>query len=295
MRARLSEPYPGIGRHWRERFGGPVRRVSLDAGLSCPNRDGTVGRGGCLFCDPASFSPSAGDPRPVARQLAEGIGRLRARGVTRVAAYFQPHTNTHAPIEVLRRVWDACLPFSEVVALCVGTRPDCVPAPVLDLLAGYADRWEVWLELGLQSAHDPTLALLRRGHTAADFADAAARARARGLKVCAHVILGLPGEGPEDEERTAGFLAGLGVEGVKLHQLAVVRGTALEALWRRGEVRVLAEAEYVDRAARFLRSLPPTTVVHRIVGDTRGDRLLAPVFDRNRVIAAVRGRIGKGG
>ncbi|GAB6061379.1 TIGR01212 family radical SAM protein [Deferrisoma palaeochoriense] len=288
------DPYPGAGRYWKARFGGEVRRVSLDAGLSCPNRDGTVGTGGCLFCDPASFAPSAGDPRPVAEQLAAGIERLRARGVTRVAAYFQPHTNTHAPLPVLKALWDACRAFPEVVALCVGTRPDCVSDPVLDLLAGYRDRWEIWLELGLQSARDETLRRLGRGHTAEAFADAVRRARARGLLACAHVILGLPGEAPDDEAQTASFLADLGVEGVKLHQLAVVEGTPLAALWRRGEVAPLPEEAYIERAAAFVRRLPPRTVLHRLVGDTLGDRLLAPRYDRNRVIREIRARLRTG-
>ena len=289
-----ARPYPSLAEHWRRRFGERVQRVSLDAGLSCPNRDGTLGTGGCTFCDPASFSPAAGDRRPVAEQLAEGIGRLRRRGIRKAAAYFQPHSNTHAPVEILRGLWDAAASFPEAVALCVGTRPDCVPDPVLDLLGSCGGRFEVWLELGLQSARDATLARLNRAHTAADFADAAGRARARGLLVCAHVILGLPGEGPDDERATARFLAEAGVEGVKLHQLAVARGTALEREWREGALPVLGEGEYADRASAFLALLPGTTVVHRVVGDTTGDRLLAPRDDKGRVVAAIFERLRKG-
>ncbi|MHB8763031.1 MAG: TIGR01212 family radical SAM protein [Deferrisomatales bacterium] len=279
---------PTLAEHWRARFGAVVRRVSLDAGCSCPNRDGTLGHGGCTFCDPASFAPGAGDRRPVSEQLAQGLARLAARGVTRAAAYFQPHSNTYATPAALAAAWDAALPFPQVVALCVGTRPDCVPAPVLELLARYRERWEVWLELGLQSARDDTLRRLGRGHTAAQFADASDRARARGLRVCAHVILGLPGEGPDDELRTAEFLAGLGVDGVKLHQLAVVRGTALEAQWREGRVAVLGEDAYAERAARFVSRLPAGTVLHRLVGDTRGPGLLSPGYDKARVLAQIR-------
>ncbi len=285
------EPHPSVSRYWRLRFGETVRRISLDPGLSCPNRDGTRGTAGCAFCDPSSFAPSAGDPRPVTEQLADGIRRLRARGIRRFAAYFQPRTNTYAPPQVLRSLWDQVAAFPEVVVLCVGTRPDCVPDPVLDLLAGYTDRFEVWLELGLQSCRDATLERLGRGHTAEDFADACRRAGARGLKVCAHVILGLPGESPADERATARFVAGLGVAGVKLHQLSVVRGTPLEAAWRRGDLAVLSEHAYVDRAAAFIRELPARTVIHRLVGDTLGDRLLAPKFDKHRVIRGIRGRL----
>lgn len=290
-----APPYPTVGEHWRRRFGERVQRVSLDAGLWCPNRDGTLGTDGCTFCDPASFAPSAGDRRPVAEQLAEGIGRLRRLGIGRVAAYFQPHTNTHAPCETLRSHWDAVSAFPETAALCVGTRPDCVPDPVLDLLASYDGRFEVWLELGLQSGSDETLRRLNRGHSAADFADAAARARARGLLVCAHVILGLPGETREDEAATARFLRGVGVDGVKLRQLAVIRGTALEEAWRAGALPVLPEAEYVERAAAFVSDLPAATVLHRLAGDTAGERLLAPQFDRRRAAAAVLHRVRAAG
>lgn len=265
--------------------------MSLDAGFSCPNRDGTLGTAGCAFCDPSSFAPSAGDPRPVEDQLADGLARRRARGGRLVAAYFQPHTNTHAPPDVLKGLWDAAAAVPDVVALCVGTRPDCVPDCVLDLLAGYGERLEVWLELGLQTARDETLGLLGRGHTASDFAGAVGRAHGRGLRVCAHVILGLPGEGTGDEAHTARFLAGLGVGGVKLHQLAVVAGTALERPWREGGIATLGEDEYAERAAAFVRLLPETTVLHRLAGDTVPDRLLSPPYDKARVIREIRRRL----
>lgn len=228
----------------------------------------------------------------MAVQLATGLERLRLRGVGKAAAYFQPHTNTYAPVPVLSGLWDAVLPFPEVVALCVGTRPDCVPDPVLDLLARYRERWEVWLELGLQSARDETLARLDRGHTAEQFADACARARRRGIRVCAHVILGLPGEGPEDESHTAAFLARTGIDGVKVHHLAVVRGTRLESAWRSGALELLGEEVYAARAAGFVRRLPPGTVLHRLVGDTAGDRLLAPRYHKARVLRRIREALG---
>ncbi len=284
-------PWPSLADHWRARFGERVQRVALDAGFSCPNRDGTRGTGGCAFCDPSSFSPAVGDPRPVAEQLAAGIARLEKRGIRRAAAYFQPHTNTYAPLPSLVAAWDAAAAFPAVVAVCVGTRPDCVPDPVLDLLARYRERFEVWLELGLPSAREATLERLSRGHGAGAFADAAARARARGLRVCAHVILGLPGEGPGDEAHTAEVLVDAEVDGVKLHHLAVVRETALEAPWRAGDLALLTEEEYVARAAAFLARLPQTTVLHRLVGDTAGDRLLAPRYDKARAVAAIRARL----
>ncbi|MBI5443163.1 MAG: TIGR01212 family radical SAM protein [Deltaproteobacteria bacterium] len=264
--------------------------MSLDAGFSCPNRDGTKGRQGCAFCDPASFSPAFGDARSVSEQLSEAIVKLTTRGLaSKFAAYFQPGANTYAPPEALREAWENAAAFPEVVALCVGTRPDCVPDSVLDLLASYVGRFgEIWLELGLQSAKDETLRRLGRGHTVADFRDACAGARSRGLRVCAHVILGLPGEMPQDEAATAELLAELEVEGVKLHQLAFVEGTRLGEEWRQGLVRAIEEEEYVERAVAFIRRLRPGTVLHRLVGDTAGARLLAPRYDKARVVRAIR-------
>lgn len=280
---------PSLSRHWKALFGGEVRRISLDPGFSCPNRV-AGGAGGCAFCDPASFSPAYGDKRTVADQLDEGIAKGRARGKTLFAAYFQPRTNTYAPLERLREVWDAAAARPEVVALCVGTRPDCVPDEVLDLLAGYRGRFgEIWLELGLQSSHDATLAALGRGHDAASFAEASRRARARGLKVCAHVILGLPGETAAMEAETADFLAGLGVEGAKLHQLSIVRGTPLAESYLAGKVVCLTEAEYARRVAAFVGRLPDSIVLHRLAGDSLGGVELAPNFNKGRVLSEIAG------
>jgi radical SAM protein (TIGR01212 family) len=276
-----------LSTYWRERFGGRVERVCLEAGFSCPNRDGTKGFGGCVFCDVRSFSGAASSG-PVAEQLRAGIQRLRAKGITRVASYLQTNTNTHGPLEQIRSTLRAAVDAREVVALCIGTRPDCLSAPVLDVVSESAWGREVWLEIGLQSAEDRTLERLRRGHTRADFAQAVAGAQSRGLKVCAHVILGLPGESWEDEERTASFLRELGVEGVKLHQLSVVAGTVLEAMWRAGEVSLLDEATYARRAAQFLRACRPDIVVHRLVGDVAGDGLMGPRFHKSRVMEEIR-------
>jgi radical SAM protein (TIGR01212 family) len=286
---REMDRYPFVGDHWKKRFGERVWRVPLDAGLGCPNRDSVTGAGGCVFCDPVSFAPRAGRKLSVTEQLQRGTAHWGARGIRKFAAYFQSGTNTHAASETLRRLWDEAAAFPEVVVLCVGTRPDCVDEEVLDLLAGYRTRFgEIWLEIGLQSANDATLARLHRGHTAADFAEGCRRARERGLLVCAHAILGLPGEDEADEAATADFLRECGAEGVKLHHLAVVKGTELAALFERGEIPVLGEEAYVGRAVAFLRRLPPSTVIHRFVGDTGEERLLAPKFLKPRVAALIR-------
>ena len=281
-----ERPGVTIGEHWRARFGAKVRRVSLDPGFSCPNRDGTVGAGGCVYCDEASFSPSAGDPRPVGEQLRAAIyAHEQKKPGLLYAAYLQPRTNTHAPLAEIAKVLDEIAREPRAAVLCVGTRPDAVPDAVLALLASRLPRFgEIWLELGLQSSHDRTLRLLNRGHGSDAFADAAKRAAARGLKICAHIILGLPGETASMERETADFIASLPVEGVKLHQLSVIRGTVLEKMYREGFAPVLTEEEYASRAAAFIKRLPPGIILHRLVGDILGENLIAPRFDKGRVL-----------
>ncbi len=285
-----SDAYPSLSNYWGALFGERVWRISVDAGLGCPHRDSAGG--GCAFCEPASFVPTLGASRSVGDQLRRGMADLQRKKVNRFAAYFQPGTNTNAPVETLKKLWDEAAEIDEVVALCVGTRPDCVGEPVLELLASYRNRFDIWLELGLQSASDLTLDRINRGHDTAAFSDAVTRARGRGLKVCAHVILGLPGEGVEEEARTAALLTSLGVEGVKVHQLSVIKGTPMEALYERGEVVPPGEEEYIARALAFLRRLPPSTVVHRLVGDTMGEGLVSPSFDKRRVFYIIREELG---
>jgi len=292
-----SLPYRNLSGYLRERFDAPVVKIPVDAGFSCPHRDGARGAGGCTFCANDSFSPAVRRvPVPVGLQIASArAGYLRRRPGSLFWVYFQPFTNTHGTLEALRSAYDQAL-LPDVVALSIGTRPDCVPDPVLDLLAGYAREREVWLELGLQSSNDATLSRIRRGHTAADFADAARRAASRGLKVLAHVILGLPGEGEREVRETAAFLARLPVRGVKIHHLYVARGTALEEEYLRGEVRLLAPGEHASLAADFLERTPPDVVVHRLVSDPGPGELVAPVWTLSKaevlqaIVGELRGR-----
>src|SRR5437588_751495 len=221
--------YP-FSRFLRERFGRRVFRVTIDAGFTCPNVDGTVAKGGCVYCDNRSFSPNRRLPRtPIREQVKRSIGILNKRyGVERFLAYFQAATNTYAPVDKLRRLYDEALDHPQVVGLAVGTRPDCVPDPVLDLLQEYARGRYVCLELGLQSIHDRSLDWMNRGHHFDAFADAVDRCQGRGLDLCAHVILGLPGETHADMMATAEALAALTVNAVKIHNLHVVHDTPLE-------------------------------------------------------------------
>lgn len=269
----------------RRQFGCRVQRISVDAGFTCPNRDGTVGTGGCIFCG-GDGSGAKGIARglEVSAQIEQGkevmVRKFRAQ---KYLAYFQPYSNTYAPTGRLRALYDEALAVPDVVGLIVGTRPDCLPPDVVELLAGYAERTYLWLELGLQSSVDRVLEGINRGHDTAAFVDAVRRCTARGIRVCAHLILGLPGETREEMLATAELLNGLGVAGVKLHQLHVMKGTRLEEMYRNGGVRLLELAEYASLVCDFLERLAPQVLVHRLVGDG-GLNLVAPEWGASKFV-----------
>jgi len=294
-----SLPYRDLNSHLRERFGTRVQKVTLDAGLTCPNRDGRVGVGGCLYCNARGSGTGAWNRgQTITAQLQEGMARLGRRyGASRFIAYFQSFSNTYAPVETLRALYQEALAFPEVVGLSIGTRPDCLSPEIMDLLAALARERLLWLELGLQSAHDDTLKRINRGHDAACFAQAVEAAAARGLEVVAHVILGLPGEGPAEMAATARYLAGLPLQGVKIHLLYVVRGSGLEGLYRAGNYRPLEEEEYVNLVADFLELLPRHLIIHRLTGDPHREELVAPAWslDKSRVLTSIREELARRG
>ncbi len=291
--ARLTERLNLLGPWLRRRFGGPVVKLPLDAGLSCPNRDGTIGRGGCSFCPPSGSGTGRGG-EPLERQLADGLARLAARAHRRgqappqALAYYQAFSATHAPAPRLEALLAPAL-AAPVVGIIVSTRPDCLDPPRLEVLARAAERKPLWLELGLQSASDQTLAALGRGHDFACFAGAVEQARQAGLEVVAHVILGLPGEMPEHTAATAEALAGLGVWGVKLHQLMVLEGARLAAEFAAGRLRPWSRERWARAAAEFLGRLPRRTLIHRLVADPGRDRLIAPAWagDKDAALSAL--------
>jgi hypothetical protein len=276
----LSERVTTLGSHLRARFGERVHKVAVDASFTCPNRDGTRGRGGCSFCNNHSFSPHSPRPLPVADQIAAGTAAVRRRtGANRLLAYFQAYTNTYADPKRLRTLYDEALRQPGVVGLAVGTRPDCAPPRVLDLLAEYRHQgYEVWLELGLQSAFDHTLERVNRGHGFTEYRTAVGAARARGLPVCTHLILGLPREGALHCRLSLERVLAEGVDGLKLHPLHVVRGTRLAHQWRRGRYQPLTFEEYVVTAADLVEQTPPEVVYHRLTGTAGPEALLAPTW-----------------
>lgn len=280
----MPNRYNDLNSYLRGLFGCRVQKITVDAGLSCPNRDGAVATGGCIYCNSQGSGTGAhGRGLSIAAQLEAGKAAMARRyRAEKFIAYFQSFSNTYAPVERLRALYEEALDVEGVVGLFIGTRPDCVPEPVLDLLQEMARRCLVWVEYGLQSARDATLAVINRGHDAACFLRALAATRRRGIQVCAHIILGLPGETAADARFTAQTLAAAGVDGVKLHNLYVVKGTRLEALFRSGAYRCLERREYVDQVVDVLERLPARTVIQRLTGDPHPEELAAPSWSREK-------------
>lgn len=267
-----------FGRWLRERFDYPVHKVAIHAGFTCPTIDGSKGHGGCSFCNNASFSPAARKPPDVTAQLLAGRAVMRKRRKVRgLFAYFQAYTNTYADSDTLARQYDQVLAHPDVVGISVGTRPDCLPESALDVLEALRDRGvEVWLELGLQSAFDDTLARVNRGHGLAEYRDAVRRARRRGLPVCTHLIVGLPGEPPEQALISQEIVLDLGVDGLKAHPLHVVKNTLLAKQWKRDEYTPMRHTDFVQVAAEMVRHAPSDIVFHRLTATAAPDLLLAP-------------------
>ena len=280
----MEKRYRIFSAELKEHFSGRVHKISVDAGFTCPNRGDSRQRPGCLFCDPGGSGAVGIERRlDVASQIEAGKEVMsRKYKAERFLAYFQPFSNTFAPPKRLRSCYDQALAVPGVVGLAVGTRPDCLPPEVLELLAEYHRRTYFWLELGLQSSHDRTLDWLRRGHDYATFLSAYSAARQRRLRICVHVILGLPGEDRAAMLATADELARLRVDGVKIHLLHVLRGTPLGELFQAGRVSVLEQDLYVALAADFLERLHPQTVVQRLTGDGPRELLLAPLWSLNK-------------
>lgn len=236
--------------------------------------------GGCTFCDNRSFSPSRRLPRQkIHEQIDEGIRRLKRRYVCdHFMAYFQPATNTYAPVERLRPLYEAAIGHPQVVALAIGTRPDCVPNDVLDLISDLAGRTYLSLEYGLQTIHNRSLDWMNRGHHYDAFLDAMARSRGRGFEICVHVMLGLPGESRDDMLATAREVARLGIDAVKIHNLYAVKRTPLADQVFRGEVTLMERDEYIETLVEFLELLPPSCLVERISGDAPPDYFIGPAW-----------------
>ncbi|MEB2308103.1 MAG: TIGR01212 family radical SAM protein [Candidatus Brocadiaceae bacterium] len=264
----------------KEHFSYKVHKIPLHAGFTCPNRDGRAGLGGCTYCINESFSPNVkGNALPVKEQIERGKEFHKRRyGTEKFIAYFQSFTNTYADIETLKSCYEEALSDRDVVGISIGTRPDCITDDVLSLIDGYTKKYHVWIEYGLQSIHDKTLERINRGHNSRIFLDAVHRTKKTCINICVHVILGLPGETEEEMMETAHAVAGLGIQGIKLHHLYVAKNTVLAEEYFQGKVQTLDRDAYIKLAVDFLERIPSDVTVQRLVGDTHGNFLLSPVW-----------------
>lgn len=258
------KPYRHLKGYLIERYGEVVYRIPIDAGFTCPNKNGTKGRGGCIYCDPTGSGFSVDGQKSIREQMLERIEKLRAKGIKKYMAYFQANSNTYAPVKKLKELYDSAI-SDDIVILDVSTRPDLASEETLELLESYKEKLDVIIEFGLQTANFWTLKKLNRGHTLAEFIDAVIRAKKHGLEVVAHVIVNLPWDTMTDVIETAKILSALSVDGVKIHSLYVVEGTALGKMYKKGLIQICDLHEYIERVITFLEFLDPEIVIHRLV------------------------------
>jgi uncharacterized protein len=288
----MHQRYNDFNTHLKNIFGCRVQKITVDAGLSCPNRDGTISTGGCIYCNVRGSGTGAHVKglSLVDQILAAKTALFKRYKAKKFIAYFQSFTNTYGPLNKLKLLYEQALGVEDVVGISIGTRPDCINEPVLDLLHGYADNYLVWIEYGLQSANDSTLALINRGHDFNCFKAAVDATKNKGIHICAHVILGLPREKKADMLQTAQAIADMEIDGIKLHLLYVVKGTKLETLYRTDQYRCLEQEEYVDIVCDFLERIPKHVVIQRLTGDPHPDELAAPAWSLRKAetIALIR-------
>lgn len=272
--------YHSLNYFLRNKFGDKVFKISLDAGFSCPNRDGKVSKGGCIFCSERGSGDFAGD-----RNFSIGSQFLDIKNMMnkkwkgdKYIAYFQAYTNTYAPVEVLREKYDEAVKEEGVVALAIATRPDCLDEEVLDLLEEYSKKLYVWVELGLQTSNDVTGRLINRGYDTATFTEAVKNLRARNIDVVGHCIFGLPGEEKKEMLDTIDYLAHVGVQGIKMHLLHLMEDTPMVNLYNSGKLKFMEQEEYVDLICEAVTRLPEEMVVHRLTGDAPRSLLIGPMW-----------------
>ncbi len=286
--------YYSFNNYLREKFGTKVHRLSLNAGFTCPNRDGTLSNEGCIYCNEEGFSPFIAKDISLDRQIEESMAFASRRyGAGKFIAYFQNATGTYAPVEKLKETYDIIKNYPDIVGLFISTRPDCIDASKLDLIGEYTADYEVWMEYGMQTSHDRTLEAINRKHTFAQSRSAIEETAARGIKAGVHVILGLPGETVSDMIETADRISDLPVSGVKFHVLHVLENTRLEAMFTSGKIKLLDMEEYVNIISGFIEHLPRKCVVLRLVSDAKKEILVAPAWmqDKQKVISAIKKRL----
>ncbi|MFB1080355.1 TIGR01212 family radical SAM protein [Jeotgalibacillus sp. JSM ZJ347] len=270
--------------HLRNHFGHKVFKVALDGGFDCPNRDGTVAHGGCTFCSAAGSGDFAGNRvDPLEVQFNEIKTRMHRKWKEgKYMAYFQAFTNTHAPVEVLREKYEKVLGFEDVVGLSIATRPDCLPDDVVDYLAELNERTYLWVELGLQTVHESTADMINRAHDFECYKEGVKKLRDRGIRVCSHIINGLPGEDRDMMMETAKAVADLDVQGIKIHLLHLLKGTPMVKQYEKGQLEFMTQEEYVELVCDQLEILPPEMIIHRITGDGPIELMVGPMWSVNK-------------
>ena len=288
-----GKPYHSLDYEMKRRFGTKVYKIALEGGMTCPNRDGTIGTGGCIFCSAGGSGDFAVPLQGAAGMTEESVHRQIDLAISRISrkmgsspgayiAYFQSYTNTYAPVSYLRQLFTAAILHPEIRALSIATRPDCLPEEVLDLLEELNQIKPVWIELGLQTIHPDTARLIRRGYELDCFTDAKNRLRRRGLEVIVHVILGLPGEDRTQMLETVSWLGSNDIQGIKLQLLHILKGTDLALLYEQTPFPVMSMEEYLDLVSDCVSLLPPEIVIHRITGDGPKNLLIAPLWSANK-------------
>jgi len=261
-----------------------VQKITVDAGMSCPNRDGSLSASGCIFCNSQGSGTGAYKKGlTVSEQLSKGKVKLAKRYKAKMfIAYFQSYSNTYAPLKKLSALYEEALSIEDIVGLSIGTRPDCINESILALLQKYAHNYLIWLEYGIQSVHNKTLTFINRGHNFRCFEDVVEKTKNRGIKICAHVILGLPYENKQDMLDTARAMADLEIDGIKIHLLYVVKGTPLAHLYNTHQYKCLEQRQYIDIVCDFLEQLPPKIVIQRLTGEPHAAELIAPLWSLNK-------------
>lgn len=273
-----SAPYNDFATWMKSKFPFRVQKISIDAGFSCPNRNGKIGTGGCIYCDNATFNPAYCNPsKSIAQQISEGKAFFgRKYSGMKYLAYFQAYTNTFAPLDKLKQLYEEALVQDDVVGIVIGTRPDCVDEPLLDYLARLAESHFVMVEYGVETTNDATLQLINRNHTFACASQAIRQTHERGILTGAHVIFGLPGEDAEYNIRQASIYSSLPIDVLKVHQLQVIRGTRLAEMYAHEPFHLYGVDEYIELITEFLRRLRPDIVLDRFVSQSPANLLIAP-------------------
>ena len=269
--------YNQYSAHLKQKFGAKVYKITLDAGFSGPNRDGTRSDCGCILCDDGgSFSQAHSNKISIENQILTGIETLSARfKAQKFMSYFQAFSNTYKPVQELERIYNSALQHPDIVGISIGTRPDCIDDDKLKLISGYTKDYYTWIEYGLQSVHDKTLKWINRGHDYDCFLRAYEKTKNYGINICIHLILGL-NETYEEMMETAGKVAELEPEGVKIHMLCALEGTKIAELYNNGELSFMSEDEYINLCCDYLELLPPETTIHRLAGNGLKKNLVAP-------------------